>query len=303
MLFKDKDFEVVKHGVESILKINYIEKEHFPSIEDDAFVMRDTIKKIIQNPSISKIIFIHVKNYEYNYNHVKLLKEIADLYYSLSKQKELFSVGQIMNKNDECMKLFFNRYAFLQNTIVKDLPSDPISAYVKIKRKLRDYKFEKNYNNNNCIEIDSKYEYALKYIILKLETSSIIKAVMKNIEGHKIGDRKIYKKFFEPNIKPNFIYTSLVKRIPIEAKELDSYSLSDAKITIFELDKEANNLYHVTPLEFTLSEDKYNILNLAKEVISEHKPESNDFIDPQKLREIFHNIASDLIYYIYLLRV
>ncbi len=54
-------------------------------------------------------------------------------------------------------------------------------------------------------------------------------------------------------------------------------------------------MYHVTPVEFTLSDDKYNILNLAKEVISEHKPESNDFINPQRLREVFHNIATDLI--------
>ncbi len=295
MFADNKDFEVVKHGVESILKINYLGKGNFPSIEDDGIVMRDTVKRIVQNPSITKIIFVHNKNYEYEFDQVRLLKEIGEVFNLLSKQKELFTTGQILNKNEECMKLFFNRYTFLQNTIVKDLPADPIGAYVKIKRKHRDYKFEKNYRNNECVEVDSKYENALKYILTKLEELSIIKAVKSEIEGFKVGDRKIYKKFFEANIKPNFIYTSLQKRIPIEARELDSYNLEDAKVTIFELDNEANNLYHLTPLEFTLSEDKYAILNLAKEVISEHKPESNDFIDPQRLREVFHNIAMDLI--------
>ncbi|MCA9496823.1 MAG: CpaF family protein [Nanoarchaeota archaeon] len=295
MFDANKDFELIKHGLESILKINYLGKDNFPSIEDDAIVMRDTIKKIVQVPTITKIIFTHNKNYEYPFEQIILLKEIAEIFNNLSKQKELFTTGQITNKNDECIKLFFNRYAFLQNVILKDLPSDPIGTYVKIKRKELDYKFEKTYHNSKCFEIDDKYGLALKYILSKLESLSIIKAVKNKISGHKIGDRTIYKEFFSPNIKPNFIYTSIQKRYPIEARELDTYTLSNTKITIFELDNEANNLYHVTPFEFTLSEEKYNVLNLAKEVISEHQPESNDFINPSRLREIFHNIAKDLI--------
>jgi len=45
MFTKDKDFEILKHGVESILRINYLNKENFPSIEDDGFVMRENLKK------------------------------------------------------------------------------------------------------------------------------------------------------------------------------------------------------------------------------------------------------------------
>ncbi|MDA3855686.1 MAG: type II/IV secretion system ATPase subunit [Candidatus Woesearchaeota archaeon] len=295
MFNSKKEFEVVKHGVESILKINYFEKNNFPSIEDEAIVMRDTVKKLSQIPSITKIIFIHNKNYEYEFNQVVLLKEIAQLYTMLSKQKELFSAGQILTKNDECVKLFFNRYTFLQNTIIKDLPADPIGAYVKFKRELRDYKFDKNYHQNDCYEVDNKFENAINFIISKLESLTIIKASKEKLAGHKVGSREIYKKFFSANIKPNFVFTTLLRRIPIEAKELDSYKLSNAQISIFELDNEATNLYHVTPIEFTLSEEKYNILNLAKEVISEHKPESNDFIEPAKLREVFFNISRDLI--------
>lgn len=295
-MFADgKEFEVIKHGIETILKINYLGREIFPSMEDDATVMRDAVKKLIQVESATKIIFVHNKNYEYDFNQLTLLKEIAELYNILSKQKELFATGHISDKNDECMKLFFNRYSFFQNCIIKDLPSDPIGAYVKLRRKLRDYKFEKTYHNNQCIEIDNKYENALSFVINKLELTSLIKALKGKLEGYVIGDRKIYKEFFTPNIKPNFIFTSLQKRIPVAAKELDSYNLSNAKITIFELDKEANNLYHVSPLEFNLSEEKYSILNLAKEVISEHKPEGNDFIDTQRLREVFYNIGKDLI--------
>ncbi len=290
-----KDFEIIKHGMENILKINYLDKTSFPSIEDYAVVMRDVVKKLTQISNVTKIILTHNKNYEYEYKQILLLREIATLYTLLTKQKELFTAGQILNKDNDCMKLFFNRYTFLQNTIVKDLPADPVGAYVKFKRQLRDYNYDKTYHQNNCYEVDNKYENALKFIIAKMESMAIIKSVKDNLAGHKVGSREIYKKFFSPNIKPNFIFTTLKKQIPIEAKELDSYSLSGAKINIFELENEANNLYHVTPIEFTLNEDKYEILNLAKEVISEHKPESNDFIEPQKLREVFYNISKDLI--------
>ncbi|NQZ84943.1 MAG: type II/IV secretion system ATPase subunit [Nanoarchaeales archaeon] len=295
MFSKDKDFEIVKHGVESILKINYLGKEIFPSIEDDGIVMRDVIKRLIQTPSITKVILIHNKNYEYDIEQVQKLKEIGDVYILISKQKELFTAGQLINKDDECVKLFFSRYSFLQNTIIKDFTSDPVGCYVKLKRKFRDYKFDSNYNKDKCAEVDSKYETALTYIISKMEEISIIKKLKDNLSGHQVGSRQVYKEFFLTNIKPNFIYTTLLKRIPIEAKELDSYNLQDCKITIYELDNEANNLYHLTPLEFTLSEEKYNILNLAKEVISEHRPESSDFIDPTRLREVFFNISKDLI--------
>ena len=295
-MFEDKkDFEIVKHGVESILKINYLEKNVLPILEDSPIVMRDTIKKLLQTSTITKIIFTHTKNYEYDLAQVQLLREVADVYFYLSKEKELFSTGQLIDKNEECIKLFFNRYTFLQNAIIKDFPSDPIGAYVKIKRQLRDYKFDKNYHNNKCFEVDNKYEKALSHVLEKIDSLSMIKAIKDKLSGHKVGTREIYKQFFTVNIKPNFIFTSLQKQFPIEAKELDSYNLSSAKITIFQLDDETNNLYHVTPKEFLLSEEKYNLLSLAKEVISEHQPESNDFIDPQRLREVFFNISKDLI--------
>ena len=85
-MFKDgKDFEIVKHGVESTLKINYLEKDTFPSIEDNGIVMRDVIKRLIQSSSITKVILVHSKNYEYDFNQIVLLKEIGEIYNLLTK--------------------------------------------------------------------------------------------------------------------------------------------------------------------------------------------------------------------------
>ena len=295
MFGRIKDLEVVKHGLETILKINYLNREQFPSIEDDAIVMRDTVRKLAQHANITKLLFIHNRNYEYSSDQVSLLLEVATCFLFLTHQKELFSTGVLETQKEECIKLFFDRYAFLQNTIIKDFPSDPIGTYVKLKRKLRDYKFEQTYLHTKCIEIDNKYGVALDFVIKKLEELRLINFIKDKLSGHKVGSREIYKQFFNANIKPNFVFTSYQRKIPLNSKELDSYIVGDSKVTIFELEEEATNIYHIEPLEFMLSDDKYEILNLAKEVISEHSPESGDFIDPKRLREVFHNIAKDLI--------
>ena len=295
MFSKDKDFEILKHGVSSILKINYLGKENFPSIEDDGIVMRDTIKRIIQNPSITKIIFVHNKNYEYDFEVVEMLREIGKVYEELSKRKEIFQLPDNKELSEKNMKIFFSRYTQIQNLILKDLLSDPIGTYIKIKRMLRDYRFEEEFYEDDLKILDDTYLDSLKFIISKLEKVNIIKKVVKNLQGHKIEDRKIYSNFIRANVKPNFIYTSLLKKIPYNAKELDSYEIDDFKVQIFSLENEAYNLYHITPKEFELSDSKYSILNLAKEVIAEHSPQSNDFIEPSRLREVFFNISKDLI--------
>ena len=292
-----KEYEIIKHGLETILKINYIGKGIFPSIEDDSYVMADTIKKIIQNPSVTKIIFSYNKNYEYSSDVVKILKEIGEIYVKLTRNKSLFqykSNKEIVNENQ--IKEIFRKYTILKDLILKDLLRDPIGTYIKIKRLIRDCEFEKNYKEKDGDEnFNKNYYYTLLKIYKFLEDLTLLKTIKKKLDGHEIGDRKIYKNLIKSNVKPNFIYTSLIKKIPFNSKLLASYELEDAKIKIFELEDKAYNLYHIIPKEFELSEDKYNILNLAKEVISEHAPKSNDFTDPTRLREIFYNISNDLL--------
>ena len=295
MFEESRDTEIVKHGMSSILKMNYLGKDTFPSLSDDSSIMRDTIRKIIQNPSISKILYVHNKNYEHNFNQVQMLKEIGDIYSKLTHEKELFMPLDVVKEeiSDDNSKIFFDRYTYLQNLIIKDVLGDPIGTYVKLKRKLRDYKFETTYIEFE--QLDERYERAMEYIIQLLETAELIKKVKDTISGHKVGSRDIYRQFFQANIKPNFVFTSLQRKIPIDAREIDSYSIDGGSVKIFEMDNDAFNLYHLTPAEFTLSEEKYQILNLAKDVLSEHSPESSDFIAPERLREVFFNISKDLV--------
>jgi len=135
----------------------------------------------------------------------------------------------------------------------------------------------------------------LTNLINVLEKTKIISISKKQIAGYKIGDRSIYRRIFSPTIKPDFMFTKLMASYPLEGEELDSYTVHDTEVTIFQLPDTIQYLYHIIPPEFRLSEDKYEILDSARRIMAEHKPKRSEFVDPDRMRQVFFNIGHDLI--------
>ena len=81
--------------------------------------MRDTILKLVQNPGVTKIIFIHNKNYEYSFEQVSKLIEVANCFTKLTKQKEIFKTSVIENTERREVKTFFDRYSFFTKFVNK----------------------------------------------------------------------------------------------------------------------------------------------------------------------------------------
>ena len=55
------------------------------------------------------------------------------------------------------------------------------------------------------------------------------------------------------------------------------------------------NLYHIVPPEFKLTEEKYEILDTARKIMAEYKPKKSEFVEPDRMRKVFFNIGVDLI--------
>tara|TARA_B100000315_G_scaffold258788_1_gene312147 strand:- start:995 stop:2542 length:1548 start_codon:yes stop_codon:yes gene_type:complete len=49
------------------------------------------------------------------------------------------------------------------------------------------------------------------------------------------------------------------------------------------------------PPEFKLSEEKYEILDNARKIMAEHKPKRSEFVEPERMRQVFFNVGLDLI--------
>lgn len=288
-------YEAIHEGDETILKIDCEDYIRVPALEDDPSVMGMTCDKIAEVGNVTKIIYTQKRDYEYDFEQTQLIGEIAHLHNTFLKQKSIFSY-EALAFNDPTKKYAGRRYSDIQG-LLKMLKEDPVSAYVKLKRLVRE---EQIYEKKSIDEIETrdeeKYINLLNFVLVQLEKTKMIAMSKQYLAGHVIGDRDVYRRFFKPTIKPDFMFTKLMANYPIDSEELDSYNVNEnTEVTIFKLNDTVQYLYHMMPPEFRLSEEKYEILDMARKILSEHKPEENEFTDTKRMRQIFYNIGHDLI--------
>lgn len=289
-------YEVIREGEETILVIDYEEVSIPPSIEDSPVCMSTTIDKLAEVGPVTKIVFHQRRGYEYDYAQAQMLLEIARMYNRLIKQKNLFSytaLGYDPSHPSETDR----RYTEIQLVVLQLLKQDPIGAYVELKRILRREKInlEKS-EDERAFASQEKYTSLLGYLLGLLDKTRLIAVAKPFLAGYRLGDREIYRKIFSPVIKPDFMFTKLMAAFPPDGTELASYTVGgNIDVTIFEIPGTIQYLYHIVPPEFKLSEEKYDILDLARKIMAEHKPTKAEFVDPERMRTVFYNVGADLI--------
>ena len=82
---------------------------------------------------------------------------------------------------------------------------------------------------------------------------------------------------------------------PADGEEIGGYQLGDTEITVFQLPETVQYLYHMVPAEFKLSEEKYELLDAARRVLSEHQPKRSEFVDPERMRQVFSSVGADML--------
>ncbi|MEK6948055.1 MAG: ATPase, T2SS/T4P/T4SS family [Nanoarchaeota archaeon] len=298
VLFKKKvkpgEYELQRDGAEDVLHINYDSYPRIASIEDDAIVMSYVIEALSQNPSVNRIIFHQKKKYEYGHHQTALLVEIATIYNHFIKQKKFLSqaalevFGPLEDSSDKIKNL--------QYLILNLLRTDPVGAFVESKRFLREEKINLiNAPEEKKIRLQP-YITLLSEIYSLLGDTKLLSLCKDKVDGYETGSRDVYKSIFKPTITPDFMYTRLISTPPLNAQMLDSYSVGkNVNIQIFNTKDNIKPLYHITPPEFLISEDKYELLDLARKVLSEHQPKAEEFLDVEKMRETFFNIGKDLL--------
>lgn len=289
------EYNIIREGEENILRIDGEKLPYLPSIEDNATVMAKIVDILTETAQISKIIFNQKRDYEYDYYQTQLLVEIAQLYKKLSKQKELFEFHAIA-PSPRYQKFFQEKYARIQLTIFRLLREDPLGAFVALKRNLRKENAEiEKIVDSDYLELEQHYIDLLTYLADELEKTKLITIAKPYLAGYQLGNREVYRKFFRPTIKPDFMFTKLMAAFPAQGIEIGAYEIDNTDITIFRLPDSVQYLYHMMPPEFKLNEDQYEILDTSRRIMAEHKPERQEFIDPERMRTVFYNVGHDLI--------
>jgi type IV secretory pathway ATPase VirB11/archaellum biosynthesis ATPase len=288
-------YQIIREGEEVILRIDCEDYPTIPSLEDDPKIMAKTIEILLEVRTVTKIIFYQKRNFEYDYGQTTLLLEITKLYRDLTENKEIFSYNSLIS-DPNCTKCVNMWYSEIRHILSDLLKSDPLSAYVELTRLLRREKVKKlKEMDARCEKCENNLIKILTNLTNRLGKTKIVSMTKDHLAGHKIGDRSIYQRIFNPVIKPDFMFTKLMASYPLEGEELDNYNVNDTEVSIFQLPDTIQYLYHIIPPEFRLSEDKYEILDSARRIMAEHKPKKSEFVDPDRMRQVFFNIGHDLI--------
>ena len=287
--------QIVQEGEDRTLRIDCSKCTFLPSIEDNPLVMSKTIELLVENKTVTKIVFYQQRDFVYEFEQTRMLMQIAGVYDKLVREKNLLG-HQKLGFSQGYTKGFNQRFAEIHNINYNLVKSDPIGAYVELKRLLRREKSALE------AEMDPIYAQSLERYIALLESVidmlgdiTIIKLAKPYLAGYHPGDRSIYGRIINPVIKPDFMFTRLMAKYPAEAEELATYTFGNSEVMIFRLPGSIQYLYHLIPPEFQLSEEKYEILDTARSIIAEHKPKKSEFIDPERMRAVFYNVGKDLI--------
>lgn len=286
--------ELNREGDENVLRVDANSVPKIPSVEDEALFMGKAIDLLVQNPSTTKIIFDQQREFEYEYDQVRLLKEVAVAYRRLAKQSSEYSLERIRSFGGTIDANKAN--TFLRDLIFNKFKQDPAGSYVALKRFIREYRIELD-KETNSQESKALHRFItlLEHISEVFEELDLIKKLKPHLAGHTIGSREVYRKVFEVNIKPDFLFAKLMASYPRGGQEITSYNVGKSEVMIFETDDDIQNLYHVMPPEFRLSEDHYELLDQARQILSEHEPEQQEFVNPERMREVFKNLGRDLL--------
>lgn len=289
-------YEVKREGGENVLYVNYLGAPFVPDIAEHNAVMERAVSVLADNQNVSRIVLVQQKNYNYDSRETFFLLEIAQLYIHLTRQESILSKEKISPRNPN---LFTRRYNNLFSFLAL-LKQDPFSAYFDLKKNLMQEKIFLDKIDAPQRLDQENYIRLLERILEMFENLGIFKEARPNLMDYRKGERDIYHKIFKPDVIPNFTFTRLVSDLPQDAEIVDQYKISNNEydsslVTILRNKDESKLIYHLVPPENTLSEDYHMILNYARKVLIEHQPKSEEFTDTERTRQVFFNIAKDLL--------
>ncbi|MFH1395857.1 MAG: type II/IV secretion system ATPase subunit [archaeon] len=291
------NYETFHEGENKVLRVNLDTCTFPPSIEYSEECMSKVVGVLLETSGVTNIILSQRREYDYDFSQVELLNELALFYRKINREERYTFSKLVIDPLHE--RYIRTSYAKFQRIISKQLMEDPLAAYVRLKRlEVREKIKLDNLVDERHKRSQEKFFGLILEVIHNLETLKIIRNLLPHLKDYTLGDRQIYNYVLHPLTRPDFMYTKLLSEYPAEGNLLESYNFGtheNAEINIFGFDDSVENLYHVTPPEMRYTEEEYELLDDAKRILSEHKPSREEFVDPERMREVFFDIGKDML--------
>ena len=120
MMFKPDtplySYEVIRESSENVMYVNYLGANFVPSLIDSPIVMARTLDNLREDSNVSRIVFVQQRNYSHDFEQVKMLIEVSNLFEFLTKQERIVSAEKLSHLGKD----YYAAYALL-NHILNDV--------------------------------------------------------------------------------------------------------------------------------------------------------------------------------------
>jgi type IV secretory pathway ATPase VirB11/archaellum biosynthesis ATPase/intein/homing endonuclease len=265
-----------------------------PSIEDSEAAMAIVIDKLREAKNATRVVLSETRENEYDTEQTLLLQEIAQAYDRILNIEKILSLENLASPTCKFGHAQ-QRLKELQFLILEVLRKDPLGAYIKVNTMI---KAQKRLAIHESEHQDCHLQYltqTLEPIKAILENTQLVQKAKPLFKKFRAGDRAIYREIFSPVTRPKFMLTRYMLMPPKLGRRIAKYYVGSSLVEIFQVPGSVRYLYHITPVEFELSEEMYKLLDAARKYLFEHRPAEAEVADPEKARLVFTNIGRDII--------
>jgi len=264
------------------------------SLEDFDVCFAKTLDKLIETKNVERIVLSGIREYEYDYEQTKLLREMADVYDRLVNRENILNYSRLGNQ--KCDKCFPRRMSEVKFIVQEMIRKDPIGAYIRVDRLIKVILNKIKKEKTMC---RACYKFYLDKVLLPvknaLEKTGLIQTVKNRLYKYRPGDRSLYRMVFHPLIRPQFMLTRYKPIPPKGGIPIERYKVGNIIVEIFKVPGQVRPYYHITPPEFKLSDEEYTVLDDARRYLAEHKPSEREFTEPEKAREVFMSMGLNVV--------
>jgi len=288
-MLNNLQYEIKMNGKERVLYVNAKNYSNIATIEDDPNIMEYILNILSVDPFVNTIIIEQDENIEYYEDSIKILNSFLDVYLSIKNNVSEY-YRYLLTGNP-----LYSEIKTIIDYLDKRYLKDPIGTYIFIRRMKR--KLMSLLKNNKDLENQiSNLISLIDNFLIKFESLPLYKYIKPFLFGYQIGNREIYRRLLLGDIKPKFIDTKYINKISESYNIIDSYRLDkNTEVFILKNPEETIFRYYIFPEEYKIFSEETFLSHKAIEILQEYEPKKEDYLDVERLREIYNNILNNII--------
>lgn len=284
------EFVVKQEGSKRRLIINFKGSNLTPDVAAYPQVMRTVLETLKANDA-DEVVLAEFYERIYDEKQTKMLREIADTIMKFETEN-LWSPSHLGADNADRKVLQARHDAIL--SVVNQTYVDPFAAYIQLLTFVKEATtaFAGAAEGSDEKKDASIFLATLQFMRQLLEGTALIaksKQLLAQM-GKMPEGRAIYHSIFDSAIKPSFIGSRIFFTGTDTLELLDQYEVQGSKVYVYRHPDKIEYLYYINPPEYTLTPEKYFLLEKTKEIVAGHRPANVGFMDMEQARKYFRKI-------------